>query len=53
MVAILVIRVFRALIALTASFKLTVKQYNTVNTFINNTINKEVFINYPKGINLL
>ena len=38
--------------ALTASFKLTTKQYNAVNAFINNAINKEVFINYPKGINL-
>lgn len=36
--------------ALTASFKLTVKQYDAVNAFINSVMNKEIYINYPKGI---
>ena len=38
--------------AITTSFKLKAKQYNTVNAFINSTIDKEVFINYLEGIKL-
>ena len=36
--------------ALTASFKLKAKQYDTVNAFINSVMNEEVYIDYPKGI---
>ena len=36
--------------ALTASFKLTVKQYNVVNAFINSVMNEEIYIDYLKGM---
>jgi hypothetical protein len=36
--ATLAIRVFRALMAITASFKVTAKQYDAVNAFINSTM---------------
>ena len=48
--ATLAIRVFRALMALTASFKLTAKQYDAVNAFINSRMNEEIFVDFPKGI---
>ena len=50
--ATLAIRVFRALMALTASFDLTAKQYDAVNAFINSAMNEEVFVDYPEGIAL-
>ena len=50
--ATLAIRVFRALMALTASFKLNARQYDAVNAFINSTMNEEVFVDYPEGIKL-
>ncbi len=49
----LAIRVFRALMALAASFKLTAQQYEAVNAFINSFMNKEVLVDYPKGMNVL
>ena len=52
MAATLAIQVFRALMALTASFNLTAKQYDAVNAFINSAMNKEVYVDYPEGINL-
>ena len=50
--ATLAIRVFRALMALTASFKLKARQYDAVNAFINSTMNEEIFVDYPEGIKL-
>ena len=51
--ATLAIRIFRALIALAASFKLTAKQYDAVNAFINSVImNEEVFVDYTEGMEL-
>ena len=40
----LAIRVFRALMAITASFKLKARQYDAVNAFINSAINEEVYV---------
>ena len=48
--ATLAIRVFRALMALTASFKLTAKQYDAINAFINSLMNEEVYVQYPEGM---
>ena len=48
--ATLAIRVFRALMAITASFKLTAKQYDAVNAFINSTMNEEIYVDYPEGM---
>ena len=50
--ATLAIRVFRALIALTASFGLKAKQYDAVNAFINSPMNEEIYIDYPEGMEL-
>jgi hypothetical protein len=43
-IAILVIRVFRALVALIAYFNLNMWQFNAINAFINASLNKEVYI---------
>ena len=48
--AILAIRVSRALMAITASFQLIAKQYDALNAFMNSTINKETYVDYPEGI---
>ena len=50
--ATLAIRVFRALMAITASFNLTAKQYDAVNAFINSAMNEEVYVDYPEGMTL-
>ena len=50
--ATLAIRVFRALMAITASFKLKAKQYDAVNAFINSAMNEEVFVDCPEGIQI-
>ena len=50
--ATLAIRVFRALMAITASFKLKAKQYDAVNAFINSAMDEEVFVDCPEGIKI-
>ena len=43
-------KVFRALMAITAVFDLETRQYDAINTFINSKINEEIYVNHPEGI---
>ena len=48
--ATLAIRVFRAFMTITASFKLTAKQNDAVNALINSIMNEEIYVDYPEGM---
>ena len=47
--ATLAIKVFRALMAITAVFDLEAKQYDAINAFINAEINETIHVSYPDG----
>jgi hypothetical protein len=47
--ATLAVRIFRALVALTAAFDLEMWQYDAVNAFINSCVNEEIFCEYSDG----
>ena len=49
--ATLAIKVFRALMAITAVFDLEAKQYDVINAFINAEINEKIHVSYPDGYN--
>ena len=46
----LVLRIFCALIAITAYFNLEIKQFNTINAFGNAILNELIYIYCAKGI---
>jgi Reverse transcriptase (RNA-dependent DNA polymerase) len=48
--ATLAVRIFRALMALTASFNLEILQLDAVNAFLNSEIDEEVIIQWPPGL---
>ena len=48
--AILVIRYFRALIVLTAAFNLKILQLDTINTFLNSDIDKDIVVDQPSKL---
>jgi hypothetical protein len=47
--ATLAARIFRALIAIAATFNLEIRQYNAVNAFINAKLSKPVYCYYLEG----
>ena len=49
-IATLVLRIFRALIAIAAYFNLEIKQFDAINAFGNTILNELIYIYYAKGI---
>jgi ABC-type dipeptide/oligopeptide/nickel transport system permease component len=47
--ATLALKTFSALMSITAFFALEIYQADAVNAFLNSTIDKETFIEYPEG----